>query len=209
MPTQTAGMGKWVCCTKLPLPKHLSNIINAHSDCTVFTVVCFCSHKLWKQYTKVSWVWFRLIISSHWCCFHNLQLQSWTVKQTTLYSLSERGSSTIVHCVEWYKLVLRTRLPTPVHMVCVQRMQRDGNAVDESAFTSRDDASHHAEDGLSGDWMAVKHCPWSTRNGTDVSRTIWEARRTACISMARKALADGTTFRVRMQTAFSANGFSK
>ena len=118
MPTQTAGMGKWVCCTKLPLPKHLSNIINAHSDCTVFTVVCFCSHKLWKQYTKVSWVWFRLIISSHWCCFHNLQLQSWTVKQTTLYSLSERGSSTIVHCVEWYKLVLRTILVYPLRQCC-------------------------------------------------------------------------------------------
>jgi len=36
------------------------------------------------------------------------------IKHTTVLSMrSERGLSTILHCLQWYKLVLRTRLPTP------------------------------------------------------------------------------------------------
>ena len=52
---------------------------------------------------------------SQWCCFRNFRLQSCIIKQMTVYSMrSERGLSTIPHCLEWYKLLLRTRLPTAV-----------------------------------------------------------------------------------------------
>ena len=42
--------------------------------------------------------------------FRNLRLQSCVIKQTTVQSMrSEHGLSTILHCLQWYKLVLRTR----------------------------------------------------------------------------------------------------
>jgi len=37
---------------------------------------------------------------------------------------SERGLNTILHCLEWYKLVLRTRLPTPA---VVQLISQSGH----------------------------------------------------------------------------------
>jgi len=46
-------------------------------------------------------------------CFRNFRLQSCVIKQTKVWSMrSERGLSTILHCLQWYKLVLRTRLST-------------------------------------------------------------------------------------------------
>jgi len=42
-------------------------------------------------------------------CFCNFRLQSCVIKQTTVWCMrSERGLSTILHCLQWYKLVLRT-----------------------------------------------------------------------------------------------------
>jgi len=39
--------------------------------------------------------------------FHNLQVQSRAIKQTTVCSMrSEHGLSTIPHCLQWYKLLL-------------------------------------------------------------------------------------------------------
>ena len=44
-------------------------------------------------------------------CFHNFRLQSCVIKQTTVQSMrSERGLNTTLHCLQWYKLVLHTRL---------------------------------------------------------------------------------------------------
>ena len=43
-------------------------------------------------------------------CFRNFGLQPCVIKQTTVRS--ERGLSTILHCLQWYKLVLHTRLST-------------------------------------------------------------------------------------------------
>jgi len=48
-------------------------------------------------------------------CFRNFRLQSCAIKQTTVYSMrSERGLYTTLHCLQWYKLVLRTRLSAAV-----------------------------------------------------------------------------------------------
>jgi len=44
-------------------------------------------------------------------CFRNFRLQSCVVKQTKSMR-SEHRLSTILHCLQWYKFVLRTRLST-------------------------------------------------------------------------------------------------
>ena len=55
--------------------------------------------------------------------FHNFQLHSCILKQTTVWSTrSERGLCTIPHCLKWYKLMglLRIRLPTIAVLTYIQ-----------------------------------------------------------------------------------------